>query len=161
MFDENIVLVQKNGILSPGDQFHLGIVTADPQGTMVALTEALGYQWGAWVGSVMTVALPGGAKEVELTCVFSVTEPRLELVRAVPDTLWEPVAGAGIHHLGYWSDDVAGDVAALTEHGWEVEATRPFPDGGLFFAFLAGAKGFRIELVNRRIQPSMQVCWTP
>ncbi|WP_062988095.1 hypothetical protein [Nocardia anaemiae] len=32
--------------------------------------------------------------------------------------LWEPVGETGIHHIGYWSDDVA---AELVRHGYVTE----------------------------------------
>ncbi len=151
----------QNAILDPEDRFHLGIVTTDPDVTAKTLTSAFGYEWGMTVGSAVEVTGPGGVRTIELSCAFSVTEPRLEIVRAVAGTLWEPVPGSGIHHLGYWSDDVTADTAALREQGWELEASRVMPDGKLFFAFLSGAQGFRVELVDRRAQAGMSQCWAP
>ncbi|MCX4090727.1 VOC family protein [Nocardia sp. alder85J] len=146
------------------DQFHLGIVTTDFDATVAALTATLGYEWGIRMTNPVDVELPTGPRQVELTCQFSIQQPRLEIVSSVAGTLWEPVPGGGIHHLGYWADDVAADVAELTRNGWEVEATRPMPgtdpaDGVLFFAFLSSARGFRIELVDRRVEPGMRQCW--
>ncbi|WP_328395794.1 VOC family protein [Nocardia sp. NBC_00416] len=141
------------------DHFHLGLVTTDMAATVAALSAALGYEWGDQLGNIVQVTGPSGVDDVELACVFSITEPRLEVVRAVPGTLWEPVAGGGVHHLGYWSDDVTADIAELVGHGWQVEATREMPDGALFFAFLQKPGGFRIELVDRRAEPSMRRCW--
>ncbi|MQY27726.1 VOC family protein [Nocardia aurantia] len=146
------------------DQFHLGIVTTDFDATVDALTATLGYQWGVRMTNPVAVELPSGATEVVLTCQFSIQEPRLEIVSAVAGTMWEPVPGGGIHHLGYWADDVAADVAVLTANGWHVEATRPMPgadpaSGELFFAFLTGERGFRIELVDRRAESGLRQCW--
>ncbi|WP_308162921.1 VOC family protein [Nocardia alni] len=153
--------MNQNAILDPKDRFHLGIVTTDPDATAAMLTSVLGYEWGITVGNAVEVTGPDGVHTVELSCAFSVTEPRLEVVRAVAGTLWEPVPGSGIHHLGYWSDDVTADTAALREHGWDLEAGRVMPDGKLFFAFLSGAQGFRVELVDRRAQAGMSQCWAP
>jgi hypothetical protein len=33
------------------------------------------------------------------------SDPRLELLQTVPNTVWTP-ADSGVHHIGYWSDDV-------------------------------------------------------
>lgn len=151
----------KNAILDPLDQFHIGIVAADFEATLATLTEVLGYEWGPEVGGPVSVDLPGGgdAVDLEMRCTFSVTVPRLEIVRSVASTLWEPSSGAGVHHLGYWSDDVQADVAELVRNGYLTEATRPGPQGGLFFAFLRSANGFRVELVDRVAQPGMAQCW--
>ncbi|MEU6642844.1 VOC family protein [Saccharomonospora sp. NPDC046836] len=142
------------------DQFHLGIVVDDVEATTAMLSSVFGYEWGPEVGSPTAVTLPGGAAVLDLRCAFSVSVPRLELVRSVPETLWEPVAGAGIHHIGFWSDDVAGDSAELARHGYVTEATRTGPDGAPFFTFQRSETGFRIELVTRAAQAGLEICWT-
>ncbi|MFI5718819.1 VOC family protein [Nocardia sp. NPDC051750] len=118
------------------DHFHTGVATTDMAATAATLSATLGYEWGDRIGSVVQVTVAGGVTDIELSCMFSINEPRLEVVRAVSGTLWEPVPGGGIHHVGYWSDDVAADVTELIRHGWQVEATRKTPDGALHFAFL-------------------------
>ena len=138
------------------DQFHLGIVAEDPAATMAALSALFGYEWGPEAGSVTPVTLPSGEVSLELRCVFSVTVPRLEVVQAIPGTLWEP---GGIHHVGYWSDDVAADAAELTGQGYVTEAGRAGPDGKPFFAFLRSAKGFRVELVSRVAERGLEQLW--
>jgi hypothetical protein len=142
------------------DQFHLGIVAEDTSATMAALTALFGYEWGPEVGSVTEVALPAGVTTLDLRCVFSVTVPRLEIVRAIPGTMWEPASGGGIHHVGFFSDDVAADAAELAGQGYVTEATRTGPDGRPFFAFQRSAKGFRVELVSRAAQAGLERCWT-
>ncbi|MEU4313232.1 VOC family protein [Nocardia sp. NPDC024068] len=143
------------------DQFHVGIVTTDVEATTAALSATLGYEWGRLIDSTVEVSGPRGPGEFALRCVFSIGEPRLEVVRAIPGTLWEPAPGVGIHHIGYFSDDLAGDMDGLVEHGWQVEATREMSDGSLFFAFLANPAGFRVELVDRRAEPGLRTCWAP
>ncbi|WP_067887854.1 VOC family protein [Nocardia vaccinii] len=150
----------KNAILEPGDQFHIGIVAADFDVTVTRLTEVFGYEWGPEVGGPVTVDLPDGkAVDLDLRCVYSVTVPRLEVVRSVADTLWDPAGEAGVHHIGFWSDDVAADTEALLRHGYLAEATRPGAEGGLFFAFLRSADGFRVELVDRAAESGLSRCW--
>jgi hypothetical protein len=142
------------------DQFHLGIVAEDTAATTAMLTALFGYEWGPEVGSVSDVTLPSGVTSLDLRCAFSVTVPRLEIVRAIPGTLWEPVPGGGIHHVGFFSDDVAADAAELADQGYVTEATRTGPDGRPYFAFARSAKGFRIELVSRAAQAGLERCWT-
>ena len=130
------------------DQFHLGIVTADPDATGAELSAVLGYEWGPEVGGTASVVLPSGETVLELSCRYSVTVPRLELIRSIPGTLWEPEAGSRVHHIGFWSDDVAADSAQLVGRGWATEATRSGPDGAPFFAFHRSDAGVRVELLS-------------
>jgi len=143
------------------DLFHVGIVTHDLEATQAQLSSLLGYEWGPEIGAPIEVTLPTGEVTVDVRCAYSITTPRLEVVRSIPGTFWEPAAGAGIHHAGYWSDDVAADVADLVEQGYVTEVTRGGPDGSLFFAFLRSDTGFRMELVTRAAEPSLQQCWAP
>lgn len=139
--------------MSPDDQFHVGMVTDDVASTMTLLAQTLGYEWGPVVTNDVQVRLPDGEHVIEMTCVYSRTEPRIELVGSVPGTHWVP-ADAGAHHLGYWSDDVAGDSAALSALGFVEEA-----DAGRW-SYLRHPSGLRIELVDRAMAASMAVLWT-
>jgi hypothetical protein len=141
-----------------GDQFHLGIVTAGFEATMDALTSVFGYEWGPEVGGPTAVRLPSGEAVLDLRCAFSTSVPRLELVRSIPGTLWEPAPG-GIHHVGFWSEDVAADTAELARHGYELEASRNGDDGRPFFTFQRSATGFRIELVSTAARAGLEQCW--
>jgi hypothetical protein len=152
-------------ILRPEDQFHVGIVAEDFHATKDQLSQLFGFEWSAELGGPADVSLPEGDAVIDFRCAYSRSEgaaPRLEIVRRVPGTLWEPTPGSGIHHFGYWSDDVAADTAELEGHGYVTEATRRGPDGALFFAFLRSAKqtGFRVELVSRAAKPSLERAWS-
>lgn len=146
--------------MRPEDQFHVGIVAGDFEATLARLSSLSGYQWCAEIGGPTLVRLPDRDALLDLRCVYSMTSPRLEIVRPIPGTLWEPAAGSGIHHLGYWSDDVAADSAELERHGYVAEATRDGGDGVPFFAFYRSAAGFRVELVSRIAQPGLERCWS-
>ncbi|KAA9156191.1 VOC family protein [Amycolatopsis acidicola] len=140
-----------------GDQFHLGIVAGDLEAMMSALSAVLGYEWGPVVGGPNPVTLPGGERVLDIRCAYSVSVPRLEVIRSIPGTLWEP---DGIHHLGYWSDDVAGDGCELADKGFRVEASRTGPDGKPYFAFYRNDDGVRIELLSRAAEPGLSQCWS-
>ncbi|MET7473806.1 VOC family protein [Streptomyces sp. NPDC005648] len=152
------------GTLRPTDQFHVGIIAEDFEATKKQLSKLFGFEWCADMGGPTEVTLPEGDTVVDFRCAYSRssgTAPRLEIVQRVPGTVWEPTPGSGIHHFGYWSDDVAADVAELEQHGYVTEVTRKGPDGGLFFAYLrsGGETAFRVELVSRAAQPSMEQAW--
>lgn len=152
-------------LLKPEDQFHVGIVAEDLHATKEQLSQLFGIEWCEEMGGPIEVSLPTGDTVLDFRCAYSRSAseaPRLEIVRRIPGTLWEPTPGSGIHHFGYWSDDVAADTAALERHGYVTEATREGPDGSLFFAYLrsGGRTGFRVELVDRAAKPSMERAWT-
>jgi hypothetical protein len=136
------------------DQFHVGIVVEDFETALTGLSELFGYEWCAEIGGPTQVRLPAGDAVLDLRCAYSKTSPRLEIVRRVPGTLWEPAAGSGIHHIGYWSDDVAADSAELERRGYLAEAARDDS-----FAFYRSDAGFRVELVSRKLQPAMERYW--
>lgn len=147
-------------MLRAEDQFHLGIVTADLAATRELLSAGLGYQWGPESGGPTEVNLAGGEVLVaDLQCVFSLSEPRLELVRSIPGTLWEPVAVGGIHHVAYWSDDVAADSAALEGAGYVAEAKSLTRGGNPIFAYYRAPHGYRVEVVSRAMEPGISRCW--
>ena len=145
--------------MKAADLFHIGIVAEDPGTTTATLSAVLGYEWTAELGGPLQVRLPSGETELDLRCVYSTTTPRMEVVRAIPGTLWEPSPGAGVHHVGYWSDDVAADAAALEAEGYQIEASRDLPGGGLFFTFHRSPTGFRVELVTRAAQQGMEAAF--
>ena len=103
------------------DQFHVGVVVDDLEAALAELRAVrlpvVRHDLGAH-----RVTLPDGDHALEFTFAYSVTVPRLEMIRTMPGTLWEPAADSGIHHLGYWSDDVAADSAELVRRG-----SRPRP----------------------------------
>ena len=142
------------------DQFHVGVVVADFETALAGLSDLFGYQWCDELGGPTQVQLPAGEALLNFRCAYSRTSPRLEIVARIPGTLWEPTAGSGIHHVGYWSDDVAADSAALERRGYQAEATRDGPDGVPFFAFYRSATGFRVELVSRIAQPALERSWS-
>jgi len=145
--------------LRPEDQFHVCIVVEGLAAARAELSAVFGDEWCAEVGGPIQVRLPSGDAEVDLRCAYSVTSPRLELIGRVPGTLWEPAAGSGIHHVGYWSDDVAADAAELERRGYLAEATREGSDGAPFFAFYRSPAGFRVELLSRGGQPALEQYW--
>jgi hypothetical protein len=142
------------------DHFHIGIVVDDFETTLEMLAALFGYRWCDEIGGPTPVTLPQGPAVLELKFTYSMTSPRVEVIRSVPGTLWTPVAGSGIHHVGYWSDDVAGDSAELGRRGFVTEATGMDPDGAPYWAFHSRPAGPRIELVSRAVQPALERYWT-
>jgi len=141
------------------DLYHTGIVVDDFDATLALLTETAGYQWCEEYRGDQLVQTPEGQATVEMRIVYSVTEPRLEILQTVPGTVWTP-SSSGVHHLGYWSDDVSADGAALTDRGLRLEVTAPAPDGSALWAYYKGASGPRVELVSRMLEPLLRKWFT-
>jgi hypothetical protein len=145
--------------MKPKDLYHTGLVVEDIDATMRWFTEVAGYEWCDQFAGEQVVQLPSGERKVQFRGVYSLSEPRLELVGTVPDTLWQPT-NAGVHHLGYWSDDVDGDVATLAANGVQLEAWSLLPNGSSLWAYCRAASGTRVELVSRVLEPAMSAWWT-
>jgi hypothetical protein len=130
------------------DQFHVGIVVDDLEATVTQLADLFGYEWCDEMVAPTPVALATGDAIVEFRFRYSRNAPRLEIIQSMPGTLWTPVAGSGIHHVGYWSDDVVRDSAALDAQGIPREAAGTRPDGALSWVYHRATSGPRIELVT-------------
>ncbi len=134
--------------------YHTGIVVEHFDATLAWFTRTAGYQWCEPYAGDVTVTTPAGEVVVPMRISYSVNEPRLEILQAVPGTLWMP-ADSGVHHLGYWSDDVDADLRTLVSEGLTVEAQAPLPDGSLMWAYCKAPTGPRVELVSRVIEPAL------
>lgn len=135
------------------DQFHVGIVVDDLDATVAQLADVLGYQWCDEMVAATPVALATGDATVEFRFRYSRNAPRLEIIQSIPGTLWAPGTESGVHHLGYWSDDVGRDSAALEAQGIPREAAGMRPDGAISWVYHRAAAGPRIELVTADVQP--------
>jgi len=141
------------------DQFHAGIVVDDLAAAQADLTELFGYEWCPTLALQTPVVLPDGEIMLDLEFAYSTTVPRVEVIRSTPGTLWVPAAGSGVHHLGYWSDDLATDMTRLVARGYAEEARGVDPTGAAMWAYHRSAAGPRIELVSRAIQPGLEQYW--
>jgi hypothetical protein len=146
---------EQDSPLRAADQYHVGIVVDDPAATMAQLTELLGYEWADPIGGTITVSLPGGDREIEMRAWYSKTTPRLEIVQSHPGTVWSR-ADSGLHHFGYWVDDLAATISDLEKRGYALEAAGKLPDGQPYWAYLSAPAGPRLEVVSRQLQPIME-----
>jgi hypothetical protein len=142
--------------MKQSDQYHVGIVVDDIEAAKADLSAALGIEWGDLVTSPSIVIMGGETKEVTSTFCYSLSEPRLELLPTTPGTPWQPVPGAGAHHLGYWSDDVPADGAALEALGYTPEIVGPGEDGVAMWGYWTKPGSPRIELVTSAVRPMLE-----
>ena len=145
--------------MKAADQFHVGIVVDDLDAALTDFAALFGHEWCPKLSVSTPVVLPDGEATLDLVFTYSKTEPRVEVIQSMPGTLWVPAEDSGIHHLGYWSDDVAADAALLTARGYPAEAAGVRPDGTAVWAYHRGASGPRIEIVSRDIAPGLEQYW--
>jgi hypothetical protein len=140
--------------------YHTGIVVDDLEATMAWLAKVAGYTWTDIVTANQEAVTLDGDVTIPMKMVYSGADPRLELLQTVPGTVWTP-ADSGVHHIGYWSDDVETDLATMESSGMAVEVKSYNPDGSgaLLWAYAKGPTGPRIELVSRNMQPFVAYWW--
>ena len=140
--------------MKPEDLYHTGIVVEDFDAALPWFTDVVGYRWCDELAVDQDVWTPEGERTVPIRFAYSMSEPRLEVLQAVPGTVWVP-SSSGAHHLGFWSDDVDGDIEMLVGNGLHVEVRAPMPDGSSLWAYCHGPFGPRVELVSRSLEPMM------
>jgi catechol 2,3-dioxygenase-like lactoylglutathione lyase family enzyme len=144
----------------PEDQFHVGIVVDDFERARAWFTDTLGYGWGHDLQLEYTMLVPGGQVTYQQRVQYSITEPRFELVQAVEGTPLQP-SSSGLHHFGYWCDDVAGTSEELAASGWAWECGGLNPDGSPAWAYHFNPLGVRVELVSSGLRDLLSAMWTP
>jgi hypothetical protein len=133
------------------DHFHIGFAVADLDEAMDEFGRVLGLTWRQIMSaSLELVDGAGNAGPVTSRFVYSAGgPPAIELVQAVPGTIFEPT-GNPFHHIGYWADDLATQSDHLVERGCPLVGTIAGPDGRPSrFAMHGTAWGFNVELVDR------------
>jgi hypothetical protein len=140
-------------------QFHIGVVVDDLDAALEDFTALFGYEWCAPIGVEVPVVLPDGEFLLDLRFTYSRSVPRVEMIRSTPGTLWVPAEGSGVHHVGYWSEDVEEDGARLAARGYAMEAKGVHPDGSASWAYHRSPAGPRLELVSRQLQSGLEQYW--
>ena len=139
--------------------FHLAIVVDDFERAMREVGDEMGVAFDAPRPFRMRMGTPAGdAGEVTVQLVYSRNgPPYLELIQAMePAGVWTPAHGPRFHHIGVWSDDLAGEAARLERLGMTKEAWGIGLDGQVAtFAYLRDAHGLRVELVDSRGRASL------
>lgn len=137
--------------------YHYGMVVADFDQALDELSSSLGLEWASVQRRTFDVRQPNGLVTADFRVTYSITgPPHFEVIEPTPGTIWA-YAGGGVHHLGYWSDDLAADSARLGDAGlpWEATYDNPEIDGVFGFTYhtLPGTR-LRIELVDRGRKPA-------
>ena len=140
--------------LRPEDFYHTGIVVPDIDAAMARLTALAGYQWINPMSYTLPFRTATGTHELTSTIVYSVQSPHIELVNEVPGTPWTAAPGNAVHHVGYFTDNLAESARMLESNGFALEMTGDVAGSELsLFAYYVDSFGTRIEIVDRALFP--------
>ena len=93
---------------------------------------------------------------------YSVDDPHMELIQEVPGSIWVCNEHSNLHHIGFWSDDLAADGSALTGVGCPLQLCgRSGTDAPVSFAYHRNELGVRIEIVDAAIREAMGFLFQP
>jgi hypothetical protein len=140
--------------LRPEDFYHTGIIVPDLDDAMGRLSALAGYRWITPLTYTLPFRTTAGTRELTSTFVYSLESPHVELIQEVPGSAGVAAPGNAIHHLGYFTDNLAESARLLEANGFTFEATADVspPDLALF-AYYVDAFGTRIEIVDRALFP--------
>ncbi|WP_420638844.1 VOC family protein [Candidatus Poriferisocius sp.] len=139
------------------DPFHAGIIVADVEEAMAQLSASDGLSWHSVQGFDLNLLVDGEVVTTSVRFTYSVEGPlQIELAQGPQGSFWDANQYGGLNHLGYWTEDLHGDIRALQAGGCEVIYGGASDDGGLEgFAFLAPpTTGQRIELIDVAMRPA-------
>jgi catechol 2,3-dioxygenase-like lactoylglutathione lyase family enzyme len=139
--------------------YHHGVRVADMDAAMADVGAALGLDWCAPQQREQEVWLPEvGPTAIPLRFTYSTTGPQhVELLEGAPGSIWDGRDEPGLHHIGVWSDDVAGETEALVAHGWTVRLAQADPAKGYgAFTYVQPPSGLIVELVTSAVRPMFE-----
>jgi hypothetical protein len=128
--------------------YHVGIVVAHVEQAMAELTDVLGVSWGRIQRREKLMEAPAGPKPINICYAYTIDgPPYLELIERRPDSVFDTV---GLHHIGVWTEDVAGESARLEDLAWPRETVTLMPDGTTWSGGLyhVGMGCLRLEVVD-------------
>jgi Glyoxalase/Bleomycin resistance protein/Dioxygenase superfamily len=145
--------------------FHIGIRVPDLAAAMAELGIGLGVTWAeARDNPAQVLWTPdGGLQEIPLKYTYSGEGPQhIELLEGPAGSFWDGREQSGAHHVGVWTDDVAGETTKLVDAGWSlVGAHRDPSDGNGYgvFSYIQPPSGLIVELVDRSVLPMFEKWW--
>ena len=144
--------------------YHVGIVVADIASARATMSEQLGVTWGPVMRFDAVDYRDGDGRDIELptTMCYSVDAPHLELIEEVPGSIWVRNEHSNLHHIGFWSDDLAAEGAALTGTGCPLQLCgRSGDQAPVSFAYHRNDLGVRVELVDAALRDTMGFLFEP
>jgi catechol 2,3-dioxygenase-like lactoylglutathione lyase family enzyme len=105
--------------------WHIGIAVPDLAEGQEELGGVFGLEWRpARVRSLTLADAAGRLHEVECHVAFSLGGPfAVEVWQAIPGSPLDIPEGGGVHHIGYWVNDLAAEAERLEALGFPAYAT--------------------------------------
>jgi hypothetical protein len=115
--------------------WHIGIAVEDLELGKKEFADVFGLSWRPTRIRRLTLTDAEGADhDVECRVTFSEGSPfAVELWKAIPGTPLAAPAGGGVHHIGYWVDDMVHESARMSALGFgpfAAVAGRPLLNSG-------------------------------
>lgn len=149
--------------LSP--HYHVGIVVADLPSARRRFSELLGVTWGPVVRLADTACRDGDGVDLTLpiTFCYSTGTPSIELIEEAPGSIWVRNDHSNIHHIGFWSDQLADHSGTLAAAGCPLQLCGREGEGApAMFAYHGfGDLGVRVELVDGGLRDTMAFFFEP
>jgi catechol 2,3-dioxygenase-like lactoylglutathione lyase family enzyme len=142
-----------------GSIWHIGIAVPDLAQGQEELGEVFGLRWRpASVRKLTLNDADGRTYEVECHVAFSLGGPfAVEVWQAIPGTPLDIPEAGGVHHIGYWVDDLAAETKRLGVLGYPSYAT-----AGTTPLLNRGPAGTLIELCDLHSdRPSLRDLFPP
>lgn len=139
--------------------YHQGVRVPDLDAAMADIGDAIGVTWCEPQERQQAAWLPGvGETLIPLRFTYSSQGPQhVELLQGEPGSIWDGRELPGLHHVGVWCDDVAGETNALVERGWAVLVGQRSPaDGYGAFTYVQPPNGLIVELVWSGARPMFE-----
>jgi len=137
-------------MINPNDLYHTGIVVAHLDTAAKAMSDAVGISWRPERNVTVQTTTSTGTLTVPFRMLYSVQGPPfIELIEAIPGTIWSVAGGTRLHHIGYWTENVAAESERLEKLGLPLEGGDGPPGGHpQNFSYHSAANGIYIELIN-------------
>lgn len=133
--------------------FHAGIVVADLEQAMARFHDLFGLDFASPRTSVLEGWVENGVpvEGQEVTVSYSRQgPPHIELIQGAASGVFSLQRGEGLHHLGWWADDLRRWMDALTGRGMAMELLASRVAGALtaFYTSPADLHGVRLEFLD-------------
>ena len=133
------------------DIYHVGIIVPDMEAAMEELGRRFGCGWRDPSTATVRVRDEGGDRILTPRVTFcdQSTPIALELIEALPGTLWDVGESSQLHHFGLYVESVQAAIDELGP-GMTLEMAGLDRDGMLAgFCYVNDGLGVRMELVAR------------
>lgn len=141
-------------MIRPEDMFEVGLVVPDLEAAIEQFNAMFGYTFSPILEGVLPTRHPDRDEVPAMRMAVTREHPQLELLEAAPGTSIVPPSGTGLHHLGYYVDDLEAESQRLVELGIPlVRAGFSGEESPVNWVYHEMADGTLLELVDRRSVP--------